>query len=341
MLEYRVIVTDPNGVRLGEFETWTNLTATKKLNDYGTTSITLPLNHPKLAELAALRRNCIYVYENEVPVWAGEMAIKKGNLDNVGGGLVELTCYTWFEQLRNKITPAEVIYDGIDAGQIAWEMIDTAQTGTNASLGITEGTITATQDRDRTYYNDNVYEEIIRLSEVIGGFDFDISINKVFNVYTYKSLDLSESIILEYGNEIATVTITDDFTSPINRAIVIGEVSDSDEIQRVERNNTVSQALYRIREQKSPQINVTELTTLQDRGDSLLAKYEVPLTSLDITLRPGIIKMADIDTGDLVRVKVQKGIYNIDDIYRIYEIELQRTADDYNIIKLLLAKFSL
>ena len=89
---------------------------------------------------------------------------------------------------NNRYTDAVVEYASTDAGEIAWDLIDNSQNQTNGDLGITKGIIETTQNRDRTYYNQNIMEAIVNLSNVIGGFDFEFTHNKVFNVYAVKGL---------------------------------------------------------------------------------------------------------------------------------------------------------
>lgn len=341
MGEYNILVKDVNNQNIGEFETFTSLTFGKKLNDYASCELVLPFNNSKLADLVALRRNSIWIYDGGTLVWSGEMAMRRGSLDDRGAGMVHVYAYDWLEQLRHKITGASVEFLQVDAGQIAWELINSAQTGTNASVGITEGTIEETMDRDRHYYNDNVMEEIINLSNVLNGFDFEVNNNKVFNVYASKGEDLTESLILRYGDNIKSCTITEDFTFPTNRAIVIGETTDNNLINRVVRNNTTSQALYKIREQKSAEINVTELDTLQEKGDAMLRKYEFPLLKVDIELAAGVPSIKEFAVGDYLGLSIEKGIYNINDVYRVYEWEVQRGVNDYNQLSLLLGRFNI
>ena len=43
-------------------------------------------------------------------------------------------------------------------------MINTSQLKTNGNFGITQGTITATQDRDRVYENQNIISKFLKKS---------------------------------------------------------------------------------------------------------------------------------------------------------------------------------
>lgn len=95
---------------------------------------------------------------------------------------------SWFGLLGRRFAgiPSRV-FSATDAGTIAWTLINESQTSNNpySDLGITEGTITASVNRDRTYYFDEIKKSITDLSRnnLSTGFDFEIDTSKRFNVY--------------------------------------------------------------------------------------------------------------------------------------------------------------
>ena len=74
-------------------------------------------------------------------------------------------------------------------------------------LGFTKGSIEVTTNRDRTYNNQNIMEAFINMSNVISGCDFEITDDKVLNVYLLKGEDKTQDIILEYGENVSDVQI--------------------------------------------------------------------------------------------------------------------------------------
>lgn len=233
------------------------------------------------------------------------------------------------------------VVDISDAGAIAWDLIKTSQLKTNGNLGITEGNIATTQDRTRTYNNQNIMEAIVNLSEVINGFDFEITNDKVFNVYTIKGDDLTDSLILEYGRNLQSVSIDEDFTTPCNNAIVLGEVIDGTELTRVDRPDTTTQAKYKLREMVLSADNVIDADTLNEKGDAMLYKYKEPLIKITFEVIRGMIDVTQFSLGDLIRLIIKKGCYNIDSTYRIFEWTVDHENDNTEKLSLILGELGI
>jgi hypothetical protein len=338
---YKIIVKNNAGVTLGQFDTFKDLTFGKRLNNYGECSFAIPVNSSKAASLIALRRYTVWIYRDDDLVWSGEQALRNGKLDNRGNNWATIYNFDWLEQLNSRYTDDYRRFDVVDASEIAWTLIDETQTQTNGSFGITEGTLEETMDRDRSYYNQNIYEAIINLSNVYYGFDFEITNNKVFNTYVFKGEDKTNDVIFQYGKNITSARIIEDFVRITNRAIVLGEVDGEDSLQRIERNDTTSQGLYKIREYLINEMNITELDTFEEKGDSLLRKYKSPLFKIDIDLAKSNVSIVDFSVGDAIKLKIQTGIYDIDSDYRVYEWEISYGTDNTEILSLVLGDFIL
>lgn len=523
---YRILVKDENGNFIGEFDKFKSLKFNKRLNNYGMAEFEIPANDEKASDLVSLRRYTVEIYQqvnaNSVLVWAGEQAAREGKLDSAGNNWITIYCYTWFEQLKNRFTRSFRRFDGVDAGQIAWELIEetqknyqylnsvknTPQTASNdasygdhawgyddtnlqtsienlddtycviepddtedsnylkitnfgfaiptgaeilgikvgfnryvdqgagsfnvydsrvriikggtiqsdedkakedawilgydnkdwedyggeedlwtqtwtpadinnsgfgvaisayvsgvgpvglidncritvyyreegdyGDFGITEGTIEATMNRDRGYYNQNIMEAIISLSNVISGFDFEITDTKEFNVASIIGEDKTNEVVLEYGHNISNVRIFEDFINPVNRAIVLGEPTDDTNLARIERENTTLQETYKVREEVVSDMDISETDTFEEKGDAVLRKYESALISLDIdTIKDPETDITDFSLGDSVKLIIKDGIYNINEDYRIFEWDVE--IDEMNVekIKLILGKFTL
>lgn len=349
MIEYTIKVTNQNGNFIGEFETFRNLKFSKNLNSYGSCSFEIPLEDPKAGSLVVPRRYCVYVYRREngeyqgTLVWAGEQVLRYAHLKADNDNWLEVYCYDWFEQLYHRYTARTVQYDGIDAGQIAFDLIDTSQNDSSGlgDLGITEGTIEATMNRDRQYYNQNIGEAIVNLANVISGFDFEITNDKEFNVYAVKGEDKSEDVIFELGKNVKEMNIKEDFVNPVNRAIILGEATDQSDLQRVERENVDFMHTYGLRESLLSEMDIADLATLEDRGDALLRKYQLPLMVLDMNiLESSAPNITDFELGDLITVVAQKGFYDINKDYRVFGYEVEIGDKNEESLKLILGDFT-
>lgn len=346
-MTYRIIVKDADGAKLGEFNTFRSLKFGKRLNNYGECSFEIPVNDDKASSLIGLRIYTIEIYRidndnTSVLLWAGEQVIRSGNLDSKGGGWATISCYDWLEQLNSRYTTAEVIYTYQNGTTIAWDLIDTTQGDTNGDLGIVSGTLEATTFREKKYTNQNIMEAIISLANLQNGFDFEITNSKVFNVYNFLGIDRRSTSVLEYGTNIQSIRISEDFSKPITRAIILGQTSEESDPVRIERDDTSQQAIYGLREYPMSQLEVSTEAILQDTGDAVNKKYGAPLTkySLDI-VRSATPTIADFALGDVLRLKVKKGIYNIDESVRVFEWNVAYNTDNTESLSLTLGNFNL
>lgn len=343
---YRILVKDQDGNLVGEFSSFRSLKFSKRLNNYGEASFEVSVTDPKASALVNLRVYTVWIYRQEnadsVLVWAGEQAMRDVTIDNAGNGWVTIHCYTWLEQLNSRYTAEYVEFDGVDAGQIAWSLIDTTQDDDDGDFGITEGTIEATVNRVRHYYNQNVMEAIINLANVISGFDFEITDEKVFNVASVLGEDKTNSVVLKYGQNISSVRITEDFVTPINRAIVLGQATDEDTLQRIDTNDTILQGTYKLREFVLNEMDISESTTFVDKGEALIRKYGLKLVKVEPELtKSSSVNITKFGLGDAIRLIVKYGVYDIDTEYRVFEWEVTYNSDNSENMSLVLGNFTL
>ena len=174
------------------------------------------------------------------------------------------------------------------------------------------------------------------------GYDFEITNEKVFNVYSIKGVDRSNEIVLEYGKNVDSMHVIEDFTHPSNRAIVLGEVIGETTIQRVDTDDIVSQETYKLREYVDTESEPSEPGTFSDVGEAINRKYGSALFRVDVKLvRGSDPSINDFDLGDVVKIIAKKGIYNINEEYRVFEWEIQYASDNTETLTILLGKFTL
>lgn len=129
---------------------------------YGTT--VLAMFTATVREIYIERKDSNGVYQK---IFWGQLT--SFNLQPKGQGDQEfqVDAVSWFGLLAKRRAGIPVrLFTNTDAGEIAWDLIDEAQSSDApySDLGITEGTITASKNRDRTYKFDNVRDSIYNLS---------------------------------------------------------------------------------------------------------------------------------------------------------------------------------
>lgn len=322
-MSYRIVSTTKDGTEIGEFINFTKLSFSKRLNNYGTCTFEVPLSEPHLDSLISLRNYEVKIYRNNTLVWAGEQTHITAKIDKNSIEPMTVTCQTYLEMLNNRFTDQTVTYSSTDAGAIAWDLIDDSQNLTDGDFGITQGTINTTVNRDRTYNNQNIMDAIINLSKVAGGFDFEITDEKVFNVYSRMGIDRSETTIFEYTTNIDNIQIELDFTNPVNQGIALGQGFEGSQLIQT-YTDTSARSTYKLRQGKTEDPSVSVGATLTTNATALVRVRKQSVLNLSFNqiqdTRPFF---GTLMLGDLVRIIVNRSIFNIDNIYRIYAFSVK------------------
>lgn len=322
---WQVIVLDRDGTPLGEIVNFVSLSFTTKLNNVGNAVIKVPLNDPTLSGLIAQRRYQVQIKRDGVLLWAGEQVNLRADIkdESQGTNFIDIFCNDYIELFNARRTALSQTYSSTDAGAIAWDLIDTSQSLTDGDFGITQGTIETTVSRDRSYFNQNIMEAIINLSKVVNGFDFEITPNKVFNVYARKGQDKSSTAVFQYGVNFKSFGFDSDFGSPCNEARAVGEGFGPNRLNTTSVN-TGSRSSIGLRQQVTIEEDVSVLSTLQDKSDELVNDRSVPINTINFvqaqTTNP---RLGTLVTGDVVRIRAEVGIIDVDNVYRIYGINIK------------------
>ena len=341
MSEYKYILWD---FRTGQKEILPealNRSYSYQLNRAGKASFSLPLTTERLQRFPLyIGVTRLLIYRADKLIWAGVIwEITEDAQDDEG--TVNVQCTEIFHILSEKRYTSNS-YTNTDAGQIAWGLINTTQGLTGGNLGITQGTIEATQNRDRTYLDEKIGEKIIQLTEVINGFDFEITpsikINTlgVFNVYSKRG-NVINTFRLEYGeglrNNIQSWsrkrTLSDMFNSVIVEGEGLGET-----ILTSTQTDTALIASVGLLEGRVQEKSVNVQTTLDTKAQEFIRvrKTEQPL--YDITVNNAYDDFGKYDIGDIVPVKIQYGYLDINTTMRIYGIDVRVSDTGEEVIKL-------
>jgi hypothetical protein len=226
-------------------------------------------------------RNEVVVRRQGVKIFAGRMLYDGANFgDQVE---VQVKVDGWFNLFKDRYTSISRLFTTTDAGQIAWTLISESQALTYGTLGITQGSIAVSQNRTRLYEFKNIRDAIIQLSEVENGIDFEITPDRVFNVYyPQMGVDRTEFEFIFPGN-IKKLNITTDTTKLMNYIIARGQGIGQGQLVDI-RQDTDSQNLYGLRQSVQDFSDIPDVAILQELADEQLRLYKDPIELLDITL---------------------------------------------------------
>lgn len=234
--------------------------------------------------------------------------------------------------LDRRFTAAVQTYAAEDAGQIAWDLINTTQTA-EGSVGIALGTIESTVARDRTYNDKQISDALNELTGVQGGFDFEVvpvdsgATCGTFNVYAHQGTDKStgdQAVVFEYGpgtiGNVQKVTRQTDY--PVNKALVIGANG-----LRSAQTDAASIAKYGTHETVEQAVDVSEQATLDAIALGLLRPD--PIRVVSFTPDPALSPQPwdAFWLGDTVRLRARHGTLNLDIAVRVNGITLNIDED--------------
>lgn len=273
---------------------------------------------------SALRE--IYINRNGTKIFYGVVTDFEVQPGREGEKTVVVKAMGFFGLFKKRLVGigVEEEFTATDAGEIAWTLIENSQLddAPYSDWGITEGSITASKNRDRSYFFDNIYESIIKLSNdnLADGFDFDINNSKEFNVYyptkgqTLPNLVFDERTMDSWKYKKGLIL------DMVNLVHVLGEGFNEDILYTTRTASTSYRTPFGTLEEKFKAQNVTELATLQDKGDRRLLEGRDPVIELDSISHfdADEIAFTDYNVGDTVVVNIPDLLITNDN-YRVIE----------------------
>jgi len=190
-------------------------------------------------------------------------------------------------------------------------------------FGITIGTIQTSVNRNRTYEYKCLYDAISELADVLYGFDFEVTDNKQFNVYyPSKGTDKSDNIIFEFGTNIDKIDFAQDFTEPANEVLVLGNGSGTAMVTSTV-TDTNMRGQYKLRKAINSQKDVDDESYLEAVGQKQLNTYAYVVRQYKVTQKANTSpEYGDLSVGDWIRIRVNHGYLQIEDVVRIKTIQV-------------------
>lgn len=318
---YEVIVKDPSAGTIWEVIP-KSYSFVDKLNKEPTADFTFSFEElKKMADTndttviniftAALRE--IYINRNGTKIFYGVVTDFVVTPGGQGDRTVSVKAMGFFGLFKKRLVGigTETVYSAQDAGDIAWDLIDDSQNSDTpySGWGITQGATPTTKDRDRSYLFDDIYEEIVRLSNenLADGFDFDIDTSKAFNVYYPTKGQSRPTVVFDERTMMSWRYEKSLYSGMVNIVYAVGEGFNEDIISETRTAGTAFRSPFGTLEEKLDARNVTEATTLQDKGDRRLDDAKEPIESLENVKHyddDEAITYDDYNVGDTVVVNL-------------------------------------
>lgn len=221
-----------------------------------------------------------------------------------------------------------------DAGTIAWTLIDESQNEVNGDLGITQGTIQSSVNRTKSYERKNIAEAIIELADNDYGFDFEITPDKVFNVYYPFKGTTRDNVVFRYPGNCEEMEVLKDGWDMVNHELGLGRHWGGQEIYYVVDDAT-SQGTYGRREKIASYKDVEIQAFLNDMVTEDVA-WNKDINKI-IKFKSFIDDKSDLymyELGDSVRVIAD--IFDINENLFVYERAVEIDDNDTAVVSLTL-----
>lgn len=244
---------------------------------------------------------------------------------------VSITAHGYRELLNRRIlwSDSQVAWTQVDQAQIAWELLQQTQTRAGGDLGITRGVGVSTGVlRDRTYEaGDTIGERLQQLSEVLDGFDWDITPSGQSALQLdifYPSRGTDRGVTLTYGSSLVQTISREVAPGDYANAVrVTGDEVGDNPPTPVEREAADLADRPEGRWDTTESTNIKQQQALNERADWLLASSQVVQPSYRVRLAARAWSGPDhIWVGDTVLMRIKSGRLQVDTPLRVEEIDI-------------------
>ena len=210
--------------------------------------------------------------------------------------------------LKKRRTDDERLFTSTDAGTIAWTLIDESQLSDvpYSDLGITQGAITTSVNRQRTFRFANVLDEIFKMSNenLKNGFDFEVDNLKKFNVFYPTKGSNRDNIWLDNSN-----LVNWKFRKPLvlnltNQVYVLGEGFEENLVWTLRTSPVAFRSAFGLLEDLLSERDTGTLANLEDKGDKFLADNQSPILNLQFVHKDDDPDILTYEVGDSLKVNI-------------------------------------
>ena len=259
------------------------------------------------------------------------------------------TCLDYRAVLERRIlySDSTLTWTATDQGEIAWGLVQQTQARTGGALGIAKGwsgTAPTGVTRDRTYEaGDSIGQRIQELSDVIGGFDWDVlptSASGLQLAVWCPQRGTDRGVVIEQGGLMAAATANVDPTTYANAIRYTGAAGDGttpgptpDELEAAGLAD-MPQGRW---DATFGDDSLTLQSTLDERAAWQLGWSQVVRPVWTVTLRRNAWRgPSHIWLGDTVRIVAMRNGLGVDMTARVYEVAVTVDGDGTEQVQLTL-----
>ena len=220
--------------------------------------------------------------------------------------VIDLAAVGFSTILKKRRTDDVRQFVATDAGTIAWTLIDESQNSMlpYSDLGITQGLIQTSVNRDKVYNFAQIHEELQKMTreKVVDGYDFEIDNLKQFNVFYPQKGSERPELFIDTGNIRQWGYRKPLILGLTTQVYVIGQGYDDAVLYTVRTSDTAYLNSFGLLEDSIQNREEVELANLNDAGDKWLNDNQSPIVELTIQHKDGDPDILNYDVGDSLRV---------------------------------------
>lgn len=260
-------------------------------------------------------------------IWAGYLWDAEGGTET---GTIRCTCEGWSSMLYHRLIDVDKTYNDFEQFDLAWDLIDFTQAKTGGNIGITRGAQADTgvlRTIKYRYWERRVIGEVIdELAAMNGGFDYEITPTKVFNMYYPRKgsllantfeLDVNVHNIYQLRNAREVASEVHGIGGGDEKATCIAVVSDATAL-----------ATYKLRQSAHDFGDIKHYNTMVRKTERYLSLHKRSTIQPQLGLIVSPPAVGTFGVGDRAPVVANAGYFAINATYRIiaYEVHLDNTG---------------
>lgn len=283
----------------------------------------------------------ILIRRDSVPICAGQIDYWESNFSDPANPVINVKAHGWMSLFSYR-TITET-YNGDDASFIIRDLITSSQAGPNADFGITLGTAVAGSNTyaQKIFQNKKMSDIMLEMSEEDGGFDFQFTYDKIFNLFLPSQGITRNDILFTYPGNMTDIKVSVDSTKIVNDLLARGTGVGTNAIS-TNVTDSGSQATYKLRQgiKDFPDMDIDQLT---NSANSEINYYKIPLVLNSITyngLQANTPIVGSFSVGDKIRVyapSLPLPVAQLTQPFMIDSITVTLDKDDVENVQLALA----
>lgn len=323
MATWAWVIADTTGAHRSDLTRAKNRKLSFKVDAAATASWSTTGDDPGAIATTALASD-LMVYRNRELFYRGRVNIPKDKVDETTHGVTWSAIDYRGVLDRRLIWPGMTTsFTGVDQATIAWTLISQTQTRPEGGLGITNGSTPTGVTRDRDYETGkSLGESIDQLSQVIGGFDWEIGADLQFRVW-HPQRGSVVPWVADHGGTIADVERDGDSQDFATDLIGYG----GEGTTPVVRSVTPPRGPAGRWEATMSWTDVTKQTTLVEHTEAALADMSTLTPSYKLKVKRGAWTPSDAWLGDTVRFICRSGRLDVDTTGRVLQVDIALDED--------------